>query len=155
LADNVFNWWLQMMYVFYDEPHYAAVIGQGQAVNFTQIINSDLNRQFVVSVSPNSMQPKDELSEANQAIALYNSGALDPLSLFTKLNYPDPTQTALKVALWAKDPASYMAQFLGVQPPQVMGGQPGGAIPGQPPQPQDMGLGQQPNNNPLAQVPLK
>lgn len=154
-ADNTFNWWLQMMYVFYDEPHYASIVGQGSAVTYAQIINSDLNRQFVVSVSPNSMAPKDEVSEQNQAVTLYQAGALDPISLFQKLNFPDPTETALKVALWTKDPGAYIQQFLMQQPQQAQGQPQPGQMPQQQPQNQSQGLSQPPEpNNLLHQVPL-
>ncbi len=159
LADNIFNWWLQMMYVFYDEPHYAAVMGQGQSVSYVQIINSDLNRQFVVSVSPNSMAPKDEISEQNQAISLFEAGALDPVSLFTKLNFPDPQETALKVMLYRTNPQAYMQQFLNIAPQAPQGatpqqtGQGGGNI--QPEQgTPNPDLTQPPVQEPITQVPL-
>jgi hypothetical protein len=67
------------MYVFYDEPHYAAIMGSQSTVQYVQVINSDINRQFVVSVSPNSMAPKDELSTQNIALSLSQQKLIDPL----------------------------------------------------------------------------
>lgn len=154
LSKNAFNWMLQMMYVFYDEPHYAAVMGQGQSVSYVQLINSDINRQFVVSVSPNSMAPKDEISEQNQAISLFTAGILDPISLFKKLNFPDPMETAQMATLWKIDPMAYYQQNFAQQAPQsqlgASGGQPG-QVQGQPPP----NLSNPPlGNDPLTQVPL-
>lgn len=111
VADNIFNFQVQMYYVFYDEKHYAAIMGQGQAVDYVELAMKDANRQFVVSVSPNSMQPKDEISEMNLAVDLYKSEALDPINLFKKLNYPDPMATAKMMALWVTNPQAYMQQF--------------------------------------------
>lgn len=155
LADNVFNWWLQLMYVFYDEPHYAAIVGQGRSVEYVQIINSDLNRQFVVSVSPNSMAPKDEITEQNQAVSLFQAGALDPLSLFQKLNFADPQATALKSALWKLNPQGYIQQFLSQQPQQIQDQQqiPTGQIPLEQPQEQTIS-NPSPAQNLLQQVPI-
>ena len=116
VADNIFNWWVQLYYVFYDEPHYASVMGNGRAVEYVQILNSNLNRRFVVSVAPNSMQPKDEITEQNLAIELANSGWLDPINLFKKLNYPDPMETAKMVTLYKINPQMYMQQFFPEQP---------------------------------------
>ena len=93
VADNIYNWWIQMMYVFYDEDHYGVVGGKGN-VSFVKMNFTDLDRQFVVSVMPDSMAPKDDITEINQAIELANSGWLDPINLFKALNYPDPMETA-------------------------------------------------------------
>lgn len=152
LADNIFNWWLQLMYVFYDEPHYASIVGQGSAITYTQIINSNLNRQFVVSVSPDSMSPKDEITEQNQAISLFQAQALDPLTLFKKLNFPDPNEAASMLMMYKTNPAGY-AQMLGVQP-QMQPSQPGAT-----PAPQEQGaqpptLSAPTSSGALNQVPI-
>lgn len=111
VADNVFNWWLQLYYVFYDEPHYAAVMGQGRAVDYVMIQRANMNRHFVVSVVSGSMKPKDEVSQMNMAIQLWESKALDPISLFQQLDDPDPIETAKKVALWTTNPQLYMMTY--------------------------------------------
>lgn len=155
VADNIFNWWLQLYYVFYDEPHYGAIMGNGKAVEYVQIVNTNLTRKFVVSVSPNSMQPKDEISEQNLAIDLANKGWLDPINLFKKLNYPDPMETAKMVVLWKVNPAMYLQSFfpesqplaapgINPNPPDI-----GGIAP-----PQDESLGAPPASPALSQVPL-
>lgn len=156
VAANIFNWWLQMMYVFYDEPHYGAMIGNGQAVNYVQIINSDINRHFIVKVEPNSMQPKDEITEQNLAIDLANKGWLDPINLFKKLSYPDPMETAKMVTLFKIDPMAYMQQFFPESAPQI--NQPNS--PANPldmngiPQPQNQTLSEPPASSELSQVPI-
>lgn len=151
VADNVFNWWLQLYFVFYDEKHYGAIMGNGRAVEYVGIVNSDLNRNFVVSVSPNSMQPKDEVSEQNLAIELANTGWLDPINLFKKLNYPDPMETAKMVTLFRVNPAMYMQMFFPenaqAAPP------PGGQIPPQPGTPPEP-LSEPAASPALSQVPI-
>lgn len=136
VADNVFNWWLQLYYVFYDLPHYGAIMGNGRAVEYVGLVNSNINRNFVVSVSPDSMKPKDEVTEQNLAMQLAEGGWLDPISLFKKLDYPDPMETAKMVTLWKINPQQYMASFF-PENPQPM--QPPGAPPGAPPGEAPMG----------------
>lgn len=146
VADNIFNFQLQMYYVFYDEKHYAAIMGSGQAVDYVELVMRDTNRQFVVSVSPNSMQPKDEVSEMNLATELANTGWLDPINLFKKLNYPDPMETAKMVTMWKISPQLYMQTYFPEQSQQQMGG-------GTLPNPPDMGQQTGPPNESLAQPP--
>lgn len=152
VADNIFNWWLQLYCVFYDEQHYGAVMGTGQAVEYVTLINSDLTRKFVVSVVPNSMQPKDEITEQNLAIELANSGWLDPINLFKKLNDPNPMETAKMVTVFRTNPQLYLQMFFpetGAQNPQA----PNGQIPPQPGTPPPT-LAEPPASSSLSQVPL-
>lgn len=156
VADNVFNWWMQLYCVFYDEPHYGAIMGTGRAVEYTTILKMNMTRRFVISVSPNSMQPKDEISEQNMAIELANTGWLDPLTLFKKLNYPDPTATAKAVTLWKTNPQQYMMTYFPEQTPVLpqggMGNPPDMAQQGGSPPPT---TGAPPASASLSQVPLQ
>jgi len=140
IARNIFNWWTQLYYVFYDEEHFASVMGNGRAVEYISLKLYNSERKFVVTVAPNSMAPKDELSERNNAIALWEAKALDPISLFQRLDDADPIQTAKKVVLWSLNPQMYFQQYF---PEEAMQQQAQG---GQPPQP---GQGQlAPNQEP-------
>lgn len=107
-ADNVFNWWVQLYYVYYDDQHFASIMGQMKAVEYVQLTSADLDRQIVVSVSADSMKPHDELTEMNQAMSLWSAGALDPKTLLTMLNVPDPQKTAEMTVLWLLDKSSYL-----------------------------------------------
>lgn len=156
LADNVFNWWVQMIYVFYDEPHYGAILGLGKSVEFVKIINSDLNRQFVVSVSPNSMAPRDEIALQNTALSLWGEKAIDPLTLMKLLPqvFPDPNKSAQMLMMFMTNPQQYAAE-LGVAMPQPArmqtGGQPGEQI-----QNPDQNLsGNPPSSGSLQEIPIQ
>jgi ribosomal protein S30 len=111
VADNVFNWMLQLYCVFYDEPHYGAIMGNGRAVDYVQIINSNLTRKFVISVSPNSMKPKDEVSEQNLAVDRWNNKAIDPIGLMKALNEPDPMESAKRLVTWIVNPQLYAQTY--------------------------------------------
>lgn len=171
VAKNVFNWWTQLYYVYYDEPHFAAVMGRLQATEFVVLKSADLAspdgvRRLVVSVSPDSMKPKDEVTEMNQALSLAESGFLDPKTLLTILNFPDPQTTAAQSVLWKTNPQLYIqlnfpdlaAQIQKVTAPAGPAGPaPGGSsVPpeianGEPTPPSTGGV---PGNPSLSQVPL-
>ncbi len=151
VAKNIFNWWTQMYYVYYDEAHFAAIMGQMKAVEYVELKSSDFGEtKLVVSVAPDSMKPHDEVTDMNQALALWDQGALDPKTLLMRLNFPDPQITAGQVVLWKTNPQMYMqlnfpelaaqmqqalaqtvaaaqAQGGGV-PPEVANGEPPGSI---------------------------
>lgn len=92
-ADRTYNLMVQMMYVYYDQPHLAAVIGKNNAMETVSIRNTDLDRKITVSVKEGSMIPKDPLTQANQAIDLATAGFISPLTLHERLDDPNPQQT--------------------------------------------------------------
>lgn len=108
VADNIFNWWVQLYHIHYDVPHVASILGQMKAVEYVQLSAQSLDRRLVISVSPNSMKPKDEISEMNEAMQLFEAGVLDPKTLLTRLNFPDPQTTAEQSVLWMIDKNAYM-----------------------------------------------
>ncbi len=107
-ADNVFNYWTQLYYVYYDEPHFAAIMGQMKAVEYETFSAQDLDRQLIVTVAPDSMKPKDETSVANQALELFQQKAIGPKTLLTLLNFPNVDESAADGVLYAIDPQAYL-----------------------------------------------
>lgn len=156
IADNDFNWLTQLYYVFYDEKHYAAIMGQASAVEYVGLMMANQDRHFVVSVSPNSMRPKDELSEQNLAMQRWEAKAIDPIGLMKELNDPDPIESAKALVLWSTNPQLYLAQYFPEQ--QQAPNSPNPQIPGTqtPPQegPPTTSLSQEPASSQLSNVPL-
>lgn len=111
VAKNFFNKLTQMYYVFYDEPHYASVMGNGAAVSYIKLAMTDEARRFVVGVAPNSMKPKDEVTEQNLATQLATEGLLDPLTFFERIDDPDPQDTAEKVVMYKLSPQLYFQTY--------------------------------------------
>lgn len=108
VADNTFNWWVQLYKVYYTDQHVAMIMGQMKSVEYATLSRENIGRKLVVSVSPNSMKSHDETTEMNQAINLYKLGVLDPKTLLTRLNFPDPHTTAQQTTLWIVDKMGYM-----------------------------------------------
>lgn len=153
-AENMFNWLVQLYAVFYDVPHYGAVMGNAAAIEYVQLSAQNMQRKFVVTVAPNSMAPKDEMSERNQAIQLATDGFLDPINLFKALNDADPINTAKMVTLFRTNPQAYMMQFFPEQANQMQqqGTPMGQGQPGAPPQ--QVPGGAPPSQSELAAVPI-
>lgn len=111
VATSFFNWMLQLMYVFYDEKHYGAIMGSASAVDYVGLVLHGEPRKFIVMVTPDSMQPKDELSQVNQTIDLWKANALDPIGLFKGINDPDPLASAKRLVIWTSNPQLYLATY--------------------------------------------
>lgn len=107
VADNVFNWLVQEYYVFYDEQHFASIMGTAKAVEYIAFSNEQLDRQLIISVSPDSMKPKDEITNLNLAQALFDKGAIGPKTLLKMVDFPDPDEAAADGVLWKIDPMGY------------------------------------------------
>lgn len=163
VADSAFNWLTQLYYVFYDEPHFAAVMGNAKAVEYVQLMSSNMDRQLIVSVSPDSLKPRDEVTQINLAQALFDKGAIGPKTLLKMLDFPDPDEAAADGVLYKMDPMAYMmlnfpdfaAQLQQVQMAQQAGMAPAGGAPAPEgltePQPS---LSQDPASAALSNVPL-
>lgn len=108
VADNVFNWWVQLYYVFYDEPHFAATLGNLKAVEYITLSNQSFDRQLIVTVSPDSIKRHDEITEINQAVEYFQMGVIGPKTLLTIANFPNPDESAADGLLYKLNPQMYL-----------------------------------------------
>ena len=83
-SSQVYNWFLQLLYV-YDEDF--------------QFVQGVKPPRVVVSVKEGSLLPKDSLSIANQALELASMGKISNLDLYKRLDYPNPEEMAANVFL--------------------------------------------------------
>jgi hypothetical protein len=148
-AARIYEHLLQMMYVYYDEPKVASVIGHEKAREYFALSSSDLsNVSLVVNVREGSMMPKDSMSKRQEAIDLWGANALDPISLFEALDFPAPRESAKNLFLWQTNPASLFPELA---PPPMASGLPS---PGSAPPEPDMSGGASPSTAiPLPPLP--
>jgi len=129
-CDNLYNWFVQLMYVYYDEPHTAVVLGAERAREMVQISASEIGRyRFTVSVKEGSMIPKDPLTKRNEAIDLWTAGALDPITLFDRLEFSNPRESAKQLFIWKTAPQMLFPDLMPQQQmtaPQPRPGAPAG-----------------------------
>ncbi len=104
-SDVVYNYVVQMMYVYYDQAHVATIIGKDRSAEYISLRSQDLVCKLSVTVKDGSMIPKDPVTEREEAINLWSQGGLDPITFFEKLDFPDPKQSAEQLYMWKADPA--------------------------------------------------
>jgi hypothetical protein len=94
-ADDIYNWFVQLLYVYDDT--YVAIPEKPKVT---------------ISVKEGSLLPKDSTTMANQAVDLATGGKMSILDLYKKLDYSNPEELAANVwleinapeVLYAKDP---------------------------------------------------
>lgn len=84
LADDIYNWFVQLLYV-YDAGF--------------QFVGNATPPKIVVSVKEGSLLPKDSITLANQAIELGLSGKMSLIDMYKQLEYPNPEEMAANVWL--------------------------------------------------------
>jgi hypothetical protein len=102
LADSIYNLVVQMMFVYYDEEHFITAAGSVSGMELITLKNADfpLLKTLSVTVKEGSLVPTDPLTQRNEAVDLWSQNAIDPLSLFKKLDFPDPVQATQQLILW-------------------------------------------------------
>lgn len=102
LADSVYNLVVQFMFVYYDDEHFISTAGQQSGMELITLKNSNfpLLKTLSITVKEGSLVPKDPLTQRNEAVDLWSQGAIDPLNLFKKLDFPDPVQATQQLILW-------------------------------------------------------
>ncbi|MDE2015913.1 MAG: hypothetical protein KGI72_05320 [Patescibacteria group bacterium] len=108
VAKAVYDWLVQLYMVFYDERHFGAILGTGKATEYVELAGSDIDRQLIVGVAPNSMRPKDEISLMNQANELFDKGVIGPKKLLEAVKFPNADEAAADGALWMTDKKAYI-----------------------------------------------
>jgi hypothetical protein len=89
MADEMYNWFVQLLYV-YDSGF--------------QFIEGGVPPKIVVSVKEGSLLPKDSTSIANQAMELARMNKISNVDLYKRLEFPNPEELAANVWLETNAP---------------------------------------------------
>ena len=89
---SLFGWVVQIRKMYMDED---VIIGEEDSINY-----DDIDDRYRVFVKSGSMLPVSKEAQRDEALFLWKAQALDPLSLFEALNYPDPEKTAKRLEAW-------------------------------------------------------
>lgn len=123
-ADSIYNFVVQFMYVYYDEPHYISAMGDNGAQEVIAIRNTDFTTDLTITVKEGSLIPKDPLTQRNEAMDLWTANAIGLPELYEKLDFPDPMKSAEQTLLWqmvAQGKVPPQALFPNFAAPQAMG----------------------------------
>ena len=128
-AARIYEQLLQLMYVYYDEPKIAGVLGKEKAMEYFAISKGDLQQAILtVTVRDGSMVPKDAMTRRQEAIDLWGANGIDPISFYEALDFPNPRESAKSLFLWQTNPASLFPELMGAAPAQGAAPTAGGGV---------------------------
>lgn len=132
LVDHLYNLAVQTMYVYYTAENTVRALGKEKGDIYIQMLKNGPSRRLTVSVKEGSTIPQDPLTKRNEAIDLWNAKAIDPETLFERLDFPDPKDTTKKLLEFMLNPQMLLQEVGGAPPqPAPVPGQP--SMPGNPP----------------------
>lgn len=111
--DLIYNWMVQMVYVYYDQGNFISLLGEEDGLRLQQLIETDFTKRLIVSVKEGSLIPRDNLTKRNEAVDLWTAGAISPLDLHKRLEDPNPEEATKNLLLWQQ----------GQLPQELQGGQ--------------------------------
>jgi len=93
------NWFCQLIKLYYEDQKTIRVYGE-TGRKYIQFSKANIEDGLQVIVKAGSTLQEDELSKRNEAMVLFQNGALDPLTLFERLKFPNPQESAARLAQW-------------------------------------------------------
>ncbi len=93
------NWFVQLMRLHYTTKRTFRSYGESglDFVNFDPIM---LESGIRIIIKPGTTLPTDEITKRNEAIQLWSLQAIDPVTLFERLKFPNPEQSAQRLQAW-------------------------------------------------------
>ena len=103
---ELYRWWFQLMKLNYTERHYTKIIGLNKAEETIELTQDDLQEGIEIKIIPGQILPEDRLTETERAQELGMAGAIDPITMFTKMGEDNPEDMAKKLIMYKANPFS-------------------------------------------------
>lgn len=92
---ELFEWVIQIRKIYKPGKY---TLEAGGSVDY-EVIDS----HFKVFIKSGSMMPVSKEAQRDEALDMFVRGALDPLTLYERLNDPDPEKTANRLVMWIRE----------------------------------------------------
>ncbi len=93
------NWFVQLMKINYTAKKTFVYYGES-GTQFIDLETGMIQSGVKIIVKSGTTLPTDELSKRREALELWSLNALDPVTLFERLKFPNPEETAQKLQAW-------------------------------------------------------
>jgi hypothetical protein len=110
--------WIQLKKMFYTDTHYIKKMGATDGMEVLELMSKDIEEGIEPILRPMSTAPMSKAVKSQQAMALYEAGALDPYTLYQDLGRNDPQGMVNRLINWVKfqvisaeDPEKLMADM--------------------------------------------
>lgn len=108
-VEEVFNAFIQMSLVYYDEEKGINILGPDNSYKYFEYSRDNVEEGIEIIVKSEPLLAQAEMME--KYMALYQNGAVDPLTMYERLNLPNPKELTRRMVLFQSDPRMYLAQY--------------------------------------------
>lgn len=91
---------VQLMKMYYTETQTVKILGEDGAVEFVNLNKNDIEDYIEIVVKSGEVLPMDKVALRTEAVQLWQLGALDPVTLFERLEFTNPAKAAERLAAW-------------------------------------------------------
>jgi hypothetical protein len=102
---------VQMMKMYYTEDHVVKIIGADGALEFFSFTRNDIDDGMVIDVKAGNPPSLDPVTLSNQAIQLWQLNAIDPETLYERLQFANPKISAQKLLAWKQGQLVFESQL--------------------------------------------
>jgi len=93
------NWFTQLIKLYYEDQKTIRIYGQN-GIEFFTFSKDNIEDGIEIIVKAGSTIQQDEVSMRNEAMMLWQQGAIDPITLFERLKFPNPQEAAERLVQW-------------------------------------------------------
>lgn len=107
LADGV----VQLMKMFWTDKKIFRYLDREDAMQFLSFVRDDIEDGVVINVKSGNAFPLDPVSKSNRAIQMWQLQAIDPVTFYEQLGFPNPKESAMKLDAWRKGTLLFESQL--------------------------------------------
>lgn len=119
LAKEAYCYSVQLMKVHFTEAHFIKVRGPEGKLQFLAFSDQSIQDGSTVKVKEGSLLPTDKFTQRNEAMQLFQADALDLLTLYERMDIPNPMETYKRWLQFKTNPQS-LADGESQQNPEMM-----------------------------------
>ena len=94
------NGLMQLMKLYYTENHLIKLVGEQDADSIISMNQDDIENHIEIITKSGINLPMDDVALRTEAIQLWQLGAIDPVTLFKRLQFPEPEKAAQALLMW-------------------------------------------------------
>ena len=107
--EELYNAFIQMSLVYYDEMKTLKILGAENSQKYIDFTRDNIEEGIEVIVKGEPLLAKAE--EMEKYMLMFQSGLIDPLTMYERLNLPNPKELTMRKLLLDIDPKAYLAQY--------------------------------------------
>ena len=114
-AQQLYMGLAQMFKVFYTREHWVRAQGENGLITFYKLQQDMIEDGMEIIVKPGTTLPTDKVTRRAEAIELAQINRIDPITLYERLEWPDPVKSAYRLFLMGAAPQELFGSEFKVQ----------------------------------------